>query len=103
VVARGEIHWLEVEHDKRRPVLVLTPSGLVDVLRKVVVAPLTTTIRSVPSEVVVGPADGVPRHSVVNCNDLRAVPSALLVERVATLTPARMAEVCAGLRLATGC
>lgn len=103
MVARGEVHWLEVEDDKRRPVLVLSPDPLSAVLRKVLVVPLTTTLRNTPAEVVLGPADGVPRHCAANCNDVRAVPRALLVERVTTLGPDRMAEVCVALRRTTGC
>lgn len=103
MVARGEVHWLEVEDDKRRPVLVLSPDLLAGVLRKVLVVPLTTTVRNIPTEVVVGPRDGVPRESAVNCNDVRAVPRSLLVEPVTTLAPDRMLEVCAALRVATGC
>lgn len=103
MVARGEVHWLEVENDKRRPVLVLTPDPLVPALRKVIIAPLTTTLRRVATEVVVGREDGVPRDSAINCNDVRTVPVVLLVERVTTLSPSRMTEVCGALRLATGC
>jgi mRNA interferase MazF len=103
VVARGEVHWLEVEDDKRRPVLVLSPDPLVAALRKVLVVPLTTTVRNVPTEVSLGPGDGVPRESAANCNDVRAVPRTLLVKRVATLGQDRMLEVCAALRRATGC
>lgn len=103
MVARGEVHWLEVEDDKRRPVLVLSPDPLVVALRKVLVVPLTTTIRQVPTEVALGPRDGVPRESAANCNDVRAVPRSLLVERVAVLSPERMLEVCGALRRATGC
>jgi len=103
VVARGEVHWLEVENDKRRPVLVLSPDPLVAALRKVLVVPLTTTVRDVPTEVSLGPRDGVPRESVANCNDVRAVPRSLLVEHVTTLSQDRMLEVCAAVRCATGC
>ena len=103
MVARGEVHWLEVEHDKRRPVLVLSPDLLASALRKVVVVPLTTTIRGIPTEVEVGPSDGVPRDSAVNCNDVRTVPRALLVERVTTLGHDRMLAVCTAVRRATGC
>lgn len=103
MVARGEVHWLEVEDDKRRPVLVLSPDPLAAALRKVLVVPLTTTVRDVPTEVALGPRDGVPRESVANCNDVRAVPRSLLVERVTTLSQDRMLEVCVALRWATGC
>lgn len=103
MVARGEVHWLEVEDDKRRPVLVLSPDPLAAALRKVLVVPLTTTVRDVPTEVALGPRDGVPKESVANCNDVRAVPRSLLVEKVTTLGQARMLEVCVALRWATGC
>jgi mRNA-degrading endonuclease toxin of MazEF toxin-antitoxin module len=84
-------------------VLVLTADSLVTVLRRVLVAGLTTTIRDVDTEVEVGPADGVPRHSAVNLLDVRPVPSALLVERIAVLSPERMRAVCDALTFATGC
>ncbi len=103
MVARGEVHWLEVEDDKRRPVLVVSPDPLVAALRKVLVVPLTTTIRNVPTEVLLGARDGVPRDSAASCNDVRAVPRSLLVERVTTLSHERMLELCAALRRATGC
>lgn len=103
MVARGEVHWLEVEDDKRRPVLVVSPDPLCAALRKVLVVPLTTTVRNVPTEVLLGPRDGVPRESAANCNDVRAVPRSLLVERVTVLSHGRMLELCAALRRATGC
>lgn len=103
MVSRGEIHWLEVEKAGRRPVLVLTADPLAAVLRRVVVAALSTTVRAVDSEVSVGPDDGVPRSSVVNLLDLRVVPAALLVERMTVLGPDRMHEVCDALAFTTGC
>lgn len=72
-------------------------------MRKVLVVPLTKTVRDVPTEVALGPRDGVPKPAVANCNDVRAVARALLVERVTTLGQERMLEVCAALRRATGC
>lgn len=102
-MTRGEVHWLEVEDLGRRPVLVLTASELVPSLRRVVVAGLTTTVRGVATEVLVDTEDGVDKAGAVNLLDLRVVPSALLVERMTTLSPERMAQVCAALRFATGC
>lgn len=103
MVRRGEVHWLEVEDLGRRPVLVLTADSLAGVLRRVLVAGLSTTVRGVDTEVSVGPEDGVPRASVVNLLDLRPVPTALLVERITTLGPERMRAVCQSLDFATGC
>lgn len=103
MVSRGEVHWLEVEDAGRRPVLVLTADALIPVLRRVLVAGLTTTVRGVDTEVEVGPDDGVPRESAVNLLDVRPVPAALLVERLAVLGPDRMRAVCDALAFATGC
>lgn len=103
MVSRGEVHWLEVEDAGRRPVLVLTADVLAPVLRRVLVAALTTTVRGVDSEVAVGPDDGIPRESAINLLDIRPVPAALLVERIAALGPDRMGAVCDALAFATGC
>lgn len=100
---RGEVHWLEVEDLGRRPVLVLTASDLVDSLNRVLVAGLTTTVRDVASEVLVGPDDGVVKPSTVNLLDVRVVPRALLVERMTTLSEERMHAVCAALDFVTAC
>ncbi|CAN5254131.1 type II toxin-antitoxin system PemK/MazF family toxin [soil metagenome] len=103
MVSRGEVHWLEVPDLGRRPVLVLTATELVASLRRVVVVGLTTTVRGVATEVAVDVDDGVDRPGVVNLLDLRVVPTALLVERMTTLSPVRMMEVCAALAFTTGC
>lgn len=100
---RGEVHWLEVEDLGRRPVLVLTASELLDSLRRVVVAGLSTTVRGVASEVVLDEDDGVTKVSAVNLLDLRVVPRSLLVDRMTTLSPERMAAVCHALAFVTGC
>ncbi|MBA2316326.1 MAG: type II toxin-antitoxin system PemK/MazF family toxin [Euzebyales bacterium] len=93
MVSRGEIHWHEVEEAGRRPVLVLTADALAPVLRRVLVAGLTTTVRGVDTEVAVGSDDGLPRDGAVNLLDVRGVPAALLVERLAVLRPDRMRAV----------
>lgn len=100
---RGEVHWLEVEDLGRRPVLVLTADPLAGLLRRVLVAGLSTTVRGVDTEVEVGPQDGVPWPSAVNLLDVRPVPAALLLERITTLGPERMRAVCDALSFATGC
>lgn len=101
-MARGELYWLQVQDDKRRPVLVVSADPLVAALRKVLVVPLATSVRDVPTEVVVGPRDGAPRDCAANANDA-ARSRALLVERVTVLGPDGMIDVCAALRRATGC
>ncbi len=100
---RGEIWWGEVEGVGRRPYLVLTRSAAIPVLAAIVCAPLTRTRRGAPSEVAVGPDDGVPHESVVNFDDLRVVPRSHLVDRLTVLSPLRMVEACWALRRAVAC
>lgn len=97
------MHWLEVKDLGRRPVLVMTATELLPSLRRVVVAGLSTTVRGVASEVHLTPDDGLSRECVVNLLDLRVVPQALLTERVTTLSPERMHQVCAAMSFTTGC
>ncbi len=99
----GEVWWGEIEGVGRRPYLVLTRSAAIPALRRLVCAPLTRHRRGSPGELEVGPDDGVPHPSVVNFDDVRAVPKSHLVDRLAVLTPVRMVEACWALRRATGC
>jgi mRNA interferase MazF len=103
VVKRGDICWIELPDEKRRPALVLTREAAIPVMRQVVVAPLTTKIRGIPIEVWLDSDDGLPRECVVNFDNLTTVPSALLSEPITTLSGARMHEVCRALAIATGC
>jgi mRNA interferase MazF len=74
VVARGEIFWVDLGPPAgRRPVCVLTRDAAIEVLRTVTCAPITRTIRGIRSEVEVGPADGLPETSVINCDTLVTV------------------------------
>jgi mRNA interferase MazF len=89
--------------DKQRPVLVLTRTAAIRHLSRVTVAPITSTVRGVPSEVVLGPDDGMKGVCAVNLHNLITVPQAGLGRRVAQLDRARMREVCAALAFALGC
>jgi mRNA interferase MazF len=100
VVARGEVRWLELEEEGRRPVVVLTRDEALARLRNVVVALVTRTIRRIESEVQIGPADGMPIACTIT---LDTVPRALLAARITTLGPARMDAVCRALARSTGC
>lgn len=102
-VHQGEIWWVEQPDAKRRPALVLTRERSIALLHDVVVAPLTTVVRDIPTEVPLGPADGVPRPSVVDLQHVSTVPKSYLRRRVAVLPPSRWAEVCAAMRVAIGC
>jgi mRNA interferase MazF len=103
-VNRGEI-WLYTfkRPDKRRPVLVLTRQEVIRLLDTVMVAPITSTIRGAPSEVLVGIGEGLKRDSAVNLDHIQTVEQARLREFVGTLSPEKMTAVCQALAIATGC
>jgi mRNA interferase MazF len=91
---RGEIRWFRFRPpDKKRPVLVLTRDSILEYLGEVTVAPVTTTVRNIPSEVALTRADGVPHDCAVNCDHLQTVSKDRLGALIASLPHARMAEV----------
>jgi mRNA interferase MazF len=89
--------------DKRRPVLVLTRQDVIGLLHTVMVAPITSTIHGAPSEVVVGPGEGLKHESAINLDHVQTVEQARLTRRIGSLSEARMREVCRALAVATGC
>lgn len=101
---RGEI-WLyeSGRPDKRRPVLVLTRQEVIPMLRTVVVAPITSTIRGAPSEVVVGADQGLKHDSAVNLDHVQTVDKKRLRKYVGHLDREKMSYVCRALAIATGC
>lgn len=101
---RGELWWCEPPEIGRRPVVVLSRDAAIPRLRRVLVAPCTTTIRGLASEVVLDPGDDpVPRESAVNLDSVESVSVGLLVERIGRLSDARMREICGALAVATDC
>jgi mRNA interferase MazF len=101
---RGEVRLFRfAAPDKQRPVLVLTRASALGYLTRVTVAPITSTIRGVPSEVRLGAEDGMKADCVVNLHNVVTVPQGGLGRRVATLGPSRMREVCVALAFALGC
>jgi mRNA interferase MazF len=103
LVARGEVRWLELEEEGRRPVVVLTRDEALPRLRNVVVALVTRTIRGIDTEVELGPSDGMPATCAVSLDNLRTVPRALVTEPITRLEPAKLNAVCRALRHSTGC
>jgi mRNA interferase MazF len=103
-VGRGEI-WLHrfAEPDKRRPVLVLSRPSALTAIRTAIVAPVTSTIRGLPSEVPLGIDDGMKQDCAVNLDHVQTVHQDDLRVYVATLTDRRLAAVCRALAVATGC
>lgn len=100
---RGEVWWSEDEQLGRRPVLVLSRAAVLPVLARPLVAPLTTRVRGLPTEVALDGDDGMPQSCVVSLDNIQPLAAALLVDRIAVLSPGRMAQVCSALAVATDC
>ena len=101
---RGEVWWCELPQVGRRPVVVLSRDAAIPRLRRALVAPCTTTIRGLASEVVLEPDDDpVPRASAVNLDSVESVAVAVLVERIGRLSDVRMRQICAALEVAVDC
>ena len=103
MIARGEVWWGELPEVGRRPFLVMTRNAAIPVLRSVLAAPITRTVRGIPSEVALSRADGMPEDCAASFDNLRVVPKSHLVERLCTLDTVRTLEACAALRAATDC
>jgi mRNA interferase MazF len=104
VVRRGDVYWLELPDERRRPVCVLTREAALPVLRNVTVALVTRTARGIPTEVALAKrADGMPDDCVISLDNLRTVPKSMLTDRITSLSGAQMHDVCTALDLATGC
>ena len=98
---RGEIRWYRfAAPDKRRPLLILTRNSALEFLGEVTVAPITSTTRDIPTEVVLGVADGMSRDCAVNMDHLQTVAKAKIGGLVATIGPTKMAEVRSALLFA---
>ena len=107
-ILRGEVRLYQFAagaktNDNKRPALVLTRNSAIAYLSTVTVAPVTSTIRGVPSEVVLNEEDGMKSPCAVNLHNAITVSQQRMGKRVAQLSSARMNEVCAALRFSLGC
>jgi mRNA interferase MazF len=103
-VIRGGVHLYRFARpDKERPVLVLTRDSAAGYLSTVTVAPITSTIRGVPSEVILDEHDGMKALCAVNLHNTVTISQQRLGRRVSQVGPKRMNEVCRALRFALGC
>ena len=101
---RGELWWCELPDIGRRPVLVMSRDVAIPRLGRALVAPCTTTIRHLPSEVVLEPgSDPIPRASAINLDSVESVSLGVLIERLGRLSDDRMREVCHALSVAVDC
>jgi len=104
IPGRAEVWWCEVPQAGRRPVVVLSRDVVIPRHRRALVAPCTTTIRGLVSEVVLEPGDDpIPLRSAVNLDSVESVSTSVLVERIGRLAEARMREVCDALAVAVDC
>jgi mRNA interferase MazF len=101
---RGEVWWCKLANVGRRPVVVLSRDAAIPRLRRALVAPCTTTVRGLASEVVLDPGhDPVPTRSAANLDSVESVSVAVLVERLGRLSDDRMRQLCSALEVAVGC
>ena len=103
MVAQGEIWLMETPNQKRRPVLIVSRSEAIAVLNNVVVAPLTTTIRDIPTCLRVGPEEGIDRDSVAAFDNLAAVPKSVLTIRLGQLGMGGRRQICGALQALADC
>jgi mRNA interferase MazF len=100
---RGEVCWADLpEPAGRRPVVLLSRNEAYAVRELVTIAPLTTRMRGIPTEVPLSQADGLPKPCVVNLDTVTTVPKRSLVQRLAVLDPAKLTAVDRALRFALG-
>ena len=103
-IERGDVRLYRfASPDKQRPVVVLTRSSAIGYLSAVTVAPITSTVRGVPSEVVLTEGDGMKNRCAVNLHNVVTISKTHLGRRIATLGSQRLAEICAALGFALSC
>lgn len=100
---RGEVWWGQAPDEDARPYLILTRDEAIPKLNKLIVASVTRTVRGIATEVQIGREDGMPLECAINLDNATLIRKVLLTDRITTLSPARMSEVCRALNAATGC
>jgi mRNA interferase MazF len=102
-VNQGDVYWYTFkEPDKRRPVVILTRDSAISYLTSLTVAPITTTIRSIPSEVVLSEADGLVTDCAANCDNLQTIAKAKLGAYITHLAPEKLRELREAIGFALG-
>lgn len=99
--AQGDVWWAEAE-DRRRPVLVVTRNEAIPVLNRVLVAPVTRTVRGIPTEVPLDADDGLLEPCAASFDNLQPIPKSLLTDRLGSIRDRRH-EICAALEALADC
>lgn len=100
---RGDVWLADVPGDKRRPVAVVTRSSVLPRLTTVLVAPVTTRVRRIPTEVPLGPAQGLASRCVANFDNILPLPKDKLIQHVGRLEAPELRRACAAARFAIQC
>jgi mRNA interferase MazF len=101
---RGELWWCELPDIAKRPVVVMSRDAAIPRMRRTLIAPCTTTIRNLASEVLLEPGgDPITRRCVVNLDSVESVSTSVLVDRLGRLSDERMRQVCDAMSVAVGC
>ncbi|MEM4721005.1 MAG: type II toxin-antitoxin system PemK/MazF family toxin [Candidatus Methanomethylicaceae archaeon] len=100
---RGEVWWANLPAPiGRRPVTLVSRNEAYKVRDLIMIAPVTTRVRNIPTEVELGPKDGLPRRCVINCDSLVTIPKARLQSRITALNPAKVRELNQAIKFALG-
>lgn len=102
-MSQAELWLMETPNNKQRPVLVITRHDVILFLSNVVVAPVTSTIRNIPTCIAVGPAEGIDHDSVASFDHLAVVPKSVLTRRLGALGPDGRRKICAALSAMADC
>lgn len=103
MVAQAELWLMETPNQKRRPVLIISRDEVIPVLNNVVVAPITSTIRDIPTCIPVGPTEGIDHDSVATFDNLAAVPKSVLTRRLGELGADGRRRICEALDAVANC
>lgn len=100
---RGEIRWYKFKApDKKRPVLILTRDSIIEYLGEVTIAPITSTVRDIPSEVFLSSHDGMKRDCAVNLDHIQTVPKGKIGALITTLSPLKLDQVSDAIHFSLG-
>ncbi len=102
-IGHGQVWWADLAGEKVRPVVVLTRSRVAPLLRRVLVAPVTSTVRDIPSEVRIGAAEGVRDGSVANLDNAQLLDVAALLGRAGAVSSERWGEFCDAMAHVMAC
>jgi mRNA interferase MazF len=98
---KGEVRWYKFTHpDKKRPIFILTRDSILDYLGEVTVAPITTTIRDIPSEVLLTQREGMPMDCAINLDHIQTVSKGKIGSLITTISSEKLKEVAGAIRFA---